>query len=331
MRTRREHSQADGGAVRGGGSCRSRGWLAVPAVAVALGGLLTTAGVATAGPTTVACTQSAFDAAVKAGGTVVFGANCTITLTKTVNIPASLTVSIESGGNTVDLSGDDSVRLFSVAGGSLTISGITLSQGVVTGKTGKGGSNGADGVTGANGAPGSSSSPGGPGQNGTKGGAGTAGAAGGSAEGGGIDITSGTVDLQSVTLELDAAVAGSGGEGGIGGVGGSGGVGGGGGTGSGTSAGTNGGNGGNGGVAGDGGKGGKGGVAEGGAIYNAGSLTLTNCVFASDDARAGGGGFGEAPRVATAGTQAVPQAVASPVPPGRVASPKGATSTAPGR
>ena len=78
-----------------------------------------------------------------------------------------------------------------------------------------------------------------------------------------------------------------GGTGGVGSTGGSGGDGG---------FGAKGGNGGNGGTAGNGGAGGAGGNALGGAIYNAGSLTLTSTTFDGDDAAYGGsGGYTGAP------------------------------------
>ena len=199
-------------------------------------------GTASAGPATVisVCTLANFEAAVAAGGTVTFATNCSLTLTNTVKVPSSLNLTINGGGFTVSLSGDTSVQLFSVKGGTLAITGITLGQGTSRGATGKDGMAGASGTTGANGANGTGSKAGGAGKPGGAGGAGEAGEAGKAGKGGAIYIKSGTVTLTSVTMSGDEAIGGGGGTGGMGGIGGMGGLGGNGGTGANGGAGGNG-------------------------------------------------------------------------------------------
>ena len=181
----------------------------------------------------------------------------------------------------------DASQLFDVTGGTLVMTGpgLTLSGGEVQGAIGANGKNGVDGTVAVAGTPGTGTSPGGPGGPGGSGTAGKAGKAGKLAEGGAIDVTSGTLDLTSVVLTGNTAVGGSGGQGGTGGVGVTGGTGGSGGTGA------VGGAGGNGGKAGKGGKGGAGADAFGGAIYSAGTVDLDDCTFTSNDAYAGNGGL----------------------------------------
>jgi hypothetical protein len=169
------------------------------------------------------CSLSRFTAAVAAGGDVVFGTSCSLTLVKAVKIPASLDVSIDSGGFSVSLSGGNKVQLFVVNGGTLDMSGITLTNGVAQGKAG---TNGANGVAGQNGTDAVCNVNGGVGGNGTPGTNGKPGTAGGMVNGGAIYISSGTVGLSSVTVDFSQADGGTGGSGGGGGTGGSGGGGG---------------------------------------------------------------------------------------------------------
>jgi hypothetical protein len=85
------------------GSCRWAGGAVLLAVLLGTTGAMSTAQVASASADLVTCSQSAFDAAAAAGGKVVFGISCSLTLTQPVQIPSSLDVTIESGGNTVVL------------------------------------------------------------------------------------------------------------------------------------------------------------------------------------------------------------------------------------
>jgi ABC-type xylose transport system permease subunit len=70
--TRGRAGNADA-ACRGGSPRRPRGVLVIAGVVIAVGGLLSTAKVASARPDTIGCSESAFDTAVSGGGTVVFG------------------------------------------------------------------------------------------------------------------------------------------------------------------------------------------------------------------------------------------------------------------
>lgn len=269
---------------------REHPWARVRTLA---GGALVAAGLALAttpaGATTVTlttCSSSQFISAAGSSGTITFdiSSSCTITLTSPVSIPTSVKLTIADSGASVIISGGETNQLFDVSGGTLSISDITLSGGFVRKGASADGHNGVDAVPGTN-----STSPGGKGGKGKAGTAGTAGKPGKSVDGGALDITSGTVTLTSDSVVNDEAVGGSGGQGGVGGVGSTGGTGGGGATG------TKGGNGGKGGKPGNGGEGGAGGHAFGGAIYNAGNLTLTSTTFEDDFAFGGDGGFGGAP------------------------------------
>jgi hypothetical protein len=183
-----------------------------------------------AGKLLTSCTFSALKAAVAAGGTVDYGANCSsppITFTSKLSVASGLTVDIEADGHTVTFDGADTVRLFQVTGGKLTIGGITLEDAVADGTNGQAGGNGATGTTGTSGGPGANgtnaTSPGangGPGMPGvaggkaTAGGMGVAGGGGTSAQGGALYITAGTVILNNDTLSNDSATGGAGGAGG---------------------------------------------------------------------------------------------------------------------
>ena len=247
-----------------------------------------------AGATTVTlttCSASHFTSAAHSSGTITFDtpSACVVTLTSPVHIPVSVNLSIVVTGAPVTISGGETTRLFDVTGGALSVSGVTLSGGFVRGATG---GNGAAGVAAGPGAPGltgTGTAPGGAGTSGPPATPGQPADPGKAADGGALDIVSGTVTLDSVTLVNDEAIGGNGGQGGAGGVGSTGGTGGNGGTGA------AGGAGGNGAAPGNGGKGGAAGGALGGAIYSAGSLTLTSCTFDDDDVYGGNGGSGGAP------------------------------------
>ena len=275
------------------------------------------------------CSFSALKSAVAAGGSVDYGTNCQsppVSFASTISVPSGLTVNIEANGHSVTFDGGAKVRLFEVTGGKLTIGGITLSNAEVSTANGKAGSTGGTGktgpagATGANGANGSPGANGGPGHAGGGGGKPTAGQPGGAgqsaklASGAALLITAGTVALNDDTLLNDIAAGGSGGLGGDGGVGGNGGGGGNGGTGGGGGGGNPGqpgGSGGAGGVGGNGsagaaggagGSGGAGGAAQGGAVWNAGMLTVAGSSFSEDEVIAGPAAA--AARPAAAGTLA---------------------------
>ncbi len=221
---------------------------------------------------TTDCAQLAdFLAAVTNGGLVML-TNCpTIALTNTLTI--SNNVTLDAGTNNVTITGNNLLPLFTVLPDvSFTLKGVTLSGGqgtnfgglyissnavvVLTNCTLVG--NHAAGSNGVAGADGSTT-----GVNGGNGGNGTA---GGRAFGGAIYNLGNLTALNCQFLTNSA-------------TGGSGGAGGGGGNGSGTlSRGGNGGNGGN------------GALAYGGAIFNEGSLWLSNCTFAGNSATGGSGG-----------------------------------------
>ncbi|MFZ0666933.1 MAG: hypothetical protein WAM97_14365, partial [Acidimicrobiales bacterium] len=267
-----------------GSSLRIRLLQVAGSVVLGLAGLAVTALIPSAAGAQVAittCNYSSFQTAVtdshgtgvefECSGTVQFPANDPTVVSSGENLP----ITVESG-DSVDLYGDDASQLFVVTGGTLDLSGpgMTLSGGEAQGASGKTGGDGSDGASGAPGSTGSDGAKGGGGKNGTAAGAGGAGTAGKKAEGGAIDIKSGTVDLTNVELTGNTVIGGDGGTGGYGGYGGSGGAGGTGGNGTNPGGvGGTGGAGGNGGAGGTGGNGGAGAEALGGAIYNAGSLT----------------------------------------------------------
>jgi len=164
---------------------------------------LAVADAAASGPTVLStCEASALAHAVSHGGTIDFGLECQdLVLSGTLSVPAGRTVDLEGNGYSVTLIGNGR-RLFSVSGGNLTVGGITLGNGRVTG---------ASGASGTQGSSGSST------QAATAGGAGKPGAG---ARGGAIYIAAGsTVSLTNDTLSNNAAVGGNGGVGGLGGNG----------------------------------------------------------------------------------------------------------------
>ena len=178
------------------------------------------------------CNYSSFQTAIadshgtgvefECSGTIQLPANDPVTVASGENLP----ITVESG-DSVDIYGDDSSQLFVVTGGTLNITGpgMTLSGGEAEGASGKAGADGTDGTFGAPGSAGAVGAKGGAGKSGTAGGAGGAGTAGKKAEGGAIEIKSGTVDLTNVAISGNEALGGAGGTGGPGGYGGSGGAG----------------------------------------------------------------------------------------------------------
>ena len=271
------------------------------------------AGIGTAGatsPTTTlsSCSFASLQSAVATGGTIDYSVACSdIVFTATLNVGSAAPVDIEAGTHAVTFDGGHHFRLFTVAGGHLTLTGISLENGAVSGANGSAGAAGTVGANGGNGANGpngttlgsgaaTNGSGGAAGLGGVPGQAGTAGGAGASVGGGALLIQSGsTVTLTSDTI-VGSATAGNGGAGARGGNGGIGGNGGNGGNGgSAFACGANGGGsgggggGGNGGAGGLGGSGGAGGAALGGAIENAGTLTITSSTI-SGQAFGGTGG-----------------------------------------
>ena len=247
---------------------------------------------ASAGPTIlVSCTWSALQAAVAAGGTVEFGCSGTITVPSTMVIGSGESLILDGAGQSVVLQGEkptgspavNTERIFKVDGGSLVLDDLTLEGAELLPAPG------ADGQPGTNGTGG----PNGSGDNGTPGGPGTSGAPGQPAQGGAVYIAPGShVDVLYTTFSGDVAVGSPGGAGGTGGYGASGDC-----NGQWCTAPSpdpctdaSGGPGGNGASGANGGNGGKGGTGEGGAIYNAGALTLIGDTFTRDGAGGGAGG-----------------------------------------
>ena len=202
--------------------------LRVAAAGAVLAGLAAGASAARADTTLTTCSSSDFAAAVAAGGTVTFGLDCPdLVVSQTVNVLAGKTLDLEGNGHNVALDGGHARRLFLVSG-QLTVRGMTLENGSVTGANG---ANGKAGATGANGAPGGAgASPGGngsPGGAGTGGANGTAGKAGVMAKGGAVLINAGgSATFDHVVFSGNAVRGGTGGVGGVGGNGGNGGDGG---------------------------------------------------------------------------------------------------------
>ncbi len=137
-----------------------------------------------AATTISACSFAKLASAVGKGGVVKFGVNCPdLVFTKTLAVTGSLTVDLEANGHQVVLDGGGRLRLFEVTGGTLTINGMTLQDGLAAGKAGTQGRDGLAGSPGANGSDGAggglnTSMPGGAGTNGIAGGRGATGAPG---------------------------------------------------------------------------------------------------------------------------------------------------------
>jgi hypothetical protein len=219
------------------------------------------------------CNETELLAALVGGGEVTFSEDCEITLTAPVVI--SEDTSIDANGFDVTIDGNSSTRLFSVASGvSFSLNGLTLQGGLST----NGGAIHIDSAAVvqitdcrflANSAIGTNGSAGADGRddliaNGTHG---RAGAAGEPGQGGAI-YNLGELTIETSTFLTNKVTGGNGGAGGKGGDGRW--------------------------NAGNGGDGGDGAPAEGGAIYNLGQLTLTNCTFAYNSGKAGDGGSGGA-------------------------------------
>src|SRR5581483_3878973 len=108
--------------------------LAVASIALLIAAVapITSATYAAADTTLMSCDESAFRAAVAAGGTVRFGVSCfPLVLTQTIVIPAGLDVTIDRNGNSVQLNGNQRIRQFEVDGGHLTLIGLNLAFGKV--------------------------------------------------------------------------------------------------------------------------------------------------------------------------------------------------------
>jgi hypothetical protein len=222
------------------------------------------------------CTDIALRSALAGGGLVTFSGDCSITVTQTLFITSSNTTILDANGHTVTLNGGGKFRVLS-ANADLSMIGIRITGGNST----NGGAalfvhpnatviatncffssnsvaapNGADGKAGAN-----RTGQGENGQDGTAGGPGY----------GGAIWNKGTLNLSSCSISNNTVTGGAGGKGGIGG------------NGTGTL-----------GQGGIGGTGGAGGPTYGGAVYNEGILSLTNCRVTANISLAGNGGAGGA-------------------------------------
>jgi hypothetical protein len=254
------------------------GWMTVLAV-MAVGGLAVVGPAAADGQVPIACDATALTHAFENGGSYVFGADCTLSLSAAFTLHSATTLSLDAGGHQVVFQGTDgggngagggfgNGNRFAEVAGTFDLYGITLDSFGVGGVTldGTAGADGADGLY-----PTANDQPGG---NGGDGGMGTN---GGDAHGGALLIDPGAnVTLTGVTLSNDFAHGGKGGNGGNGGNGtfGAGGA-------PGSGIGAPGGNGGN------GGQGGNGGDAYGGAIENDGTLALVDGTVVGDIAEGG--------------------------------------------
>jgi hypothetical protein len=175
------------------------------------------------------CSFASLDKAVAGGGTIDYEQNCNVLFPTEIIFKG--TVDIEANGFGVAFEGSAG-RLFDLRGGHLTISGIDLQGGEVTGESGDAGPAGAPGEDGASGSSEAfaDGGPAGPSTAGKNGSDGTAAplptATAPQAEGGALLIEKGgTVTLDDDTVSGDA-IGGNGGPGGSGGTGGSGGDGG---------------------------------------------------------------------------------------------------------
>jgi len=239
-------------------------------------------------------------AAVGSSGTITFACSGEIALDQLLTVGRGASLTLDATGYSVTIgvaraAGQPAPHRFAlVEGGDLTLRNLTLTgyqlaqaTPAANGVAGTPGTNGLEGVTATAPFPFSENVVGGPGTTGQAGTAGTSGASGDGADGGALYIASGNVTLDGVTMTNNSAQGGNGGNGGNGGIGGVGGPGG-----EGCCQADAGGNGAAGGDGGDGGGGGNGGSAAGGAVYNAGTLTVTNSTFSANSALAGDGGSG---------------------------------------
>jgi hypothetical protein len=259
------------------GRLRRLGAACALGAAVTASGSLSLAAAAGASDTTnlSSCSFTALQSAVAAGGTIDYQQSCSATsaaevrFTATLTIAAGQSVDIESNGFTVDLDGQGKHRLFTVAGGTLALTGIDLVDGSVARGAASGGTNGANGNPGSAGTSGVNGTTGAPGTAGTTGGDGTSGAPGANgrrgaaAEGGALFVESASTVVLNGGSVQGATRGGTAGAGGAGGAGG------------------------------PGGPGGSGGAAEGDGIYNTGTLHVVGgSVSGSAEGGAGAGGNG---------------------------------------
>ncbi len=291
--------------------CRGIAGRALVATFVALS-VTALAGAKTGATPITSCTTANVQSAIAAGGSYVF--DCGGIIAPPVvdgqqvpfTVPSGDTVSLDATGapSAVTFDGGRASQLFAVNGGDLTLTDVTIQDGVASGTPGTAGPVGADGTDGADGPGGKAGTAmtgptaGGNGKPGSVGKAGTDGSDGGDGLGGAIDQLGGSLTLVDDTVQSSVAQGGQGGAGGRGGNGGEGGTGGIGGSGivdqaSGTTAaGATGGMAGDGARGGNGGNGGAGGAASGGAIYSTGQLTVTDTAFSDNEAQAGDAGAG---------------------------------------
>ena len=255
------------------------------------------------------CTPLTLDnvkAAVASGGVYEFCQGGSVTLDETLVVNGSVTLlgpSTPEGRGFVTYRrefGPTAFRLFRVLG-SLTLDGAALVNGLDLGASGSSGAPADEAMAGDPGTPNNvPATTGGVGGTGEPGLAPGAGGQGGDGRGGAMLIEGGaSVTLTNCLVENNGAVGGRGGDSGNAARAGTGGPGGDGGVGNGTNAG-NGGAGGFPGTAHDAEDGGNGGNAEGGAIHNAGTLSVESCAFRNNfvtggiGGRAGWGGSGGA-------------------------------------
>jgi hypothetical protein len=265
------------------------------------------------GPKQLSCSRAALQAALNSGGSYALPGSCTIYMTSQPLQMSAGSTTIAGGvldGRVGGPSASTQSRIFNVTGGELTLESVTIQYGQTEIKTAQPGAKGATGQTGADGATGATPSGDGmPGLASTPGTDGKPGTApvpqqpfGSPAvvRGGCMAIASGaTVHLLGGSI-VGCTASGSGLDGGTdqnGGIGGDGGWGGNGGDGAygnngGSPGGGNGGNGAPGSEAGNGGDGQDGLTAEGGGVYNGGTLTIDNVTFVNDAAYGGNAGWG---------------------------------------
>ncbi len=199
-----------------------------------------------------------YPAGIGSQGGGIFNAG-SLTLLNDAIVSNQVVGTIRLDGNGTDAKGGG---IFNASSGTLTLSnGTILRSNTAAGGAGSAGPPGIDRV------PGSSES----------GGAGVNGGDGGNGMGGGI-YNQGILIIQNSSLNNDVAQGGQGGSGGNGGNGGSGA--------NATATLSSGGQGAKGGFA------GKGGLGEGGGIYNAGWISMTNCQLTNEKAQGGDGGMG---------------------------------------
>jgi hypothetical protein len=256
------------------------GWRAAAVSLTLVGGLRADTNV-------TSCTEAALDAALRVGGRVVFACDGTIKVSSTKVVTND--VVLDTNGRQVTLSGGGSNRIFTVNPGvSLTLKGLTLTQGRRRGADGQDGSEGDNGSDGKSASGGAvrvdrgtlravdtmftgNSVVGGNGGKGSSGAfidaAGGTGGDGGGATGGAIHSNGGILELTNCVFVSNNATGGTGGRGGDGhsGL-----------------------------LNGEGGDGGAGGAGRGGAIFseNGGTLTLVTCTLATNACSGQSGGQG---------------------------------------